>query len=74
MKGRGQLGALEPAPPPSGAGPRAGKAARAGRGLEGRARGAGQPAGRRASPALRAHVTGLRGPALADVQASEDGG
>lgn len=80
MKGRGQLGALEPALPLSGAGPRAGKAARggAGRGLEGRARGAGQeagqPAGRRASPALRAHVTGPRGPALADVQASEDGG
>lgn len=49
-----------------------------GRGLEGRARGAGreagQPAGPRASPALRAHVTGPRGPALADVQASEDGG
>lgn len=44
------------------------------RGLEGAGREAGQPAGRRASPALRAHVTGPPGPALAVVQASEDGG
>lgn len=44
------------------------------RGLEGAGREAGQPAGRRASPALRAHVTGPRGPALAVVQGSEDGG
>lgn len=44
------------------------------RGLEGAGREAVQPAGRRASPALRAHVTGRRDSALAVVQASEDGG
>lgn len=53
----------------SGAGPRA-----AGRGRERRAREAGELGGRRASLAVRAHVTGPRSPARAVVRASEDGG
>ena len=52
-----------------GAGPRA-----AGRGRARRAREEGEPGGRRASLAVRAHVTGPRGPARAVVWASEDGG
>lgn len=52
-----------------GAGPRS-----AGRGRVRLAGEAGEPGGRRASPAVRAHVTGPRGPARAVVWASEDGG
>lgn len=45
-----------------------------GRGHERRAGGWGERGGRRASTAVRAHVTGPRGPARAVVWTSEDGG
>ena len=52
----------------------AGGITRPGRGREGRGRGAGERGGERASFAVRAHVTGPRGPARAVVWTSEDGG